>query len=140
MKKLICAALLIFLLVLPAVSDSQEDIAADAVAAAFVQARSEAKLSKLERMGRNKFREKVCKQDWRFASGLINDVRYETATPADLPESARRLAAWQHTGAIAERFGVGVCLVGGGGAGGSKYSVIIVLYESRWDSFLRSFD
>jgi len=40
-------------------------------------------------MGRNTFREKVCRQDMRMPSGRINDVVYETLDPADLSESAK---------------------------------------------------
>ena len=80
MTKLILSALLICLVVSHTVATDQEDVAADSVAAVFLQARQAAHLSKLERMGRNTFREKVCKQDMRFASGLINDVVYESCT------------------------------------------------------------
>jgi hypothetical protein len=98
MTKLIFSALLVFLIVVPTAASDQEDAAADAVAAAFLQVRQAAHLSKLERMGRNTFREKVCKQDMRFPSGWINDVAYETSDPARLPESAQRLATWPDTG------------------------------------------
>jgi len=138
-SKLISLILLFSLLVIPSIANEQEDAAADSVAAAFVQARQAAKLSKLERMGRNKFREKICKKDFRFAAGLISDVRYETATPGELPDSARELARWNHSGAVAARFGVGVCEVDGA-TGQKKFAVIIVLYESRWESFWRAFD
>src|SRR5580704_2724991 len=109
MKNVIFCALLMFLVVLPTIATTQENAAADAVAAAFVQARQAAHLSKLERMGRNTFREKVCKQDMRFASGLIESVRYETSDPAQLPESAQRLATAPDTSKTAARFGLGVC-------------------------------
>ena len=137
--KLISFILLFVVVASPSVANEQEDVAADGVAAAFVQARQAAKLPKLERMGRNKFREKICKNDMRFASGLISDVKYETSSPGDLPDAARELAGWNHSGAVATRFGVGVCEVSGAD-GGKKFSVIIVLYESRWESFLRAFD
>jgi hypothetical protein len=92
MTKLIFSALLIFLIVVPTAASDQEDAAADAVAAAFLQVRQAAHLSKLERMGRNTFREKACKQDMRFPFGWINDVVYETSDPAHLPDPAQRLA------------------------------------------------
>jgi hypothetical protein len=69
MAKLIFSALLILLVVAPTAASDQEDAAADAVATAFLQVRQTAHLSKLERMGRNTFREKLCKQDMRFPSG-----------------------------------------------------------------------
>ena len=138
-KQLICCTLLIFLTALPAIATDQEDAAADAVAAAFVQARQAAHLSKLERMGRNTFREKVCKQDMRFASGLIKDVRYQTPDPAHIPESAERLATEQYASTVVARFGVGVCALNSNSSGPPKYSVLIATYESRWDSFLRFF-
>src|ERR1700759_3255997 len=109
MKNVIFCALLMFLVVLPTIATTQENAAADAVAAAFVQARQAAHLSKLERMGRNTFREKVCKQDMRFASGLIESVRYETSDPARIPESAQRLATEQYQTTVVARFGVGIC-------------------------------
>jgi hypothetical protein len=137
--ELISLILLFSLLVIPAFANLREDAAADAVAAAFVRARQDAKRPELERMGRNKFREKICKKDFRFAAGLISDVKYETSAPGDLPDSARELAAWNHSGAVAARFGVGVCEVDGA-ASGKKFAVIIVLYESRWESFWRAFD
>jgi hypothetical protein len=138
MTKLILYAWLVFLLVVPTVASDREDAAADAVAAAFNQARQTAHLSKLERMGKNAFREKICRRDMRFASGLINDVVYETSDPAHLPESAFRLAAWPDRGKAAVRFGVGVCLVNDS-PGPPKYSVLIATYESRWTSFWRVF-
>ena len=110
-----------------------------AVAAAFVQARQAAHLSKLERMGRNPFREKVCKQDMRFASGLIRDVVYQTSDPAHLPESAQRLATASDTSKTAVRFGLGVCSLNSGSAGQPNYSVVIATYESRAASFWRIF-
>ncbi len=140
MKKLVPFALLILLAVTPALATNQEDAAADAVAAAFAQARQAAHLTKLERMGGNKFREKVCKQDMRFAAGLIKTVRYETFDPAQIPESAQRLATETYTSTIPARFGVGVCAVNSGASGQPKYSVLIATYESRSASFWRSFD
>ena len=105
MKKLI-PALLIFLALLPAIASDQEDAAADAVAAAFTQARQAAHLSRLERMGRNTFLGKVCKEDMRFTSGLIRDVRYQTSDPAYIPESAQRLATAPDTSKTAARLGL----------------------------------
>ncbi len=140
MKKLIPCALLILLAALPTVATDQEDVAADAVAAAFVQARQSAHLPNLERMGRNKFREKVCKQDMRFAAGLIKIVRYETSDPAQIPESAQHLATETYASTIPARFGVGVCVVNSSAAGQPQYSVLIATYLSRSASFWRTFD
>ena len=67
-------------------ASQQEDRAADAAAAAFVQARDAVHLSRLERMGGNTFREKVCKHDLRFASGLILTAQYRTSVPAFYPK------------------------------------------------------
>ncbi|MGA8270699.1 MAG: hypothetical protein WB919_04010 [Candidatus Sulfotelmatobacter sp.] len=115
-----------------------EDKAADAVAAAFMQARDAARVYKLERMGRNKFREKVCKHDLRFASGLILTAQYQTADPGHLPEVAQRLAVHPDDGyRVTTRFGVGVCVVGQNPLGQTVYSVLIATYESPWNSFLR---
>jgi len=139
MTKLIFSALLIFLIVLPTAASDQEDVAADAVATAFLQVRQAAHLSKLERMGRNTFREKVCKQDMRFPSGWINDVVYETSDPAHLPESAQRLATWPDSSKVAARFGLGVCLLRSSSPGQPKYSVLIATYEPRRTSFWRIF-
>ena len=138
MKRLIPCALLIFLIALPTIATDQEDAAADAAAAAFAQVRQAAHLSKLERMGRNPFREQVCNQDMRFSSGLINDVRYQTSDPAHIPESAVRLATAPDTGKTAARFGLGVCSLSGS-VGPPEYSVLIATYESRPASFWRIF-
>ena len=117
----------------------QEDRAADSSAAAFMQARDAAHLSKLERMGRNIFRENACKHDPRFASGLILTSQYQTADPGQLPEVAQRLAAHPDDGyRVTTRFGVGVC-VARNPSGQTVYSVLIATYESRWNSFLRFF-
>lgn len=140
MKKLILCTLLILLAVLPAAATDQEDAAADAVAAAFSQARQAASLPKLERMSRNKFREKVCQQDMRFASGLIKTIRYETFDPAQIPESAQRLATETYQSTTPARFGVGVCVAKDSPAGQLKYSVLIATYESRAASFWQTFD
>jgi hypothetical protein len=136
--KFIVSPLLVLFVVLPTAASEQEDTAADAVATAFVQARQAAHLSKLERMGRNTFREKVCKQDMRFSSGLINDVVYKTSEPAHLPAEAQRLATWPDRGKSAVRFGVGVCLLGNS-SGPTTYSVLIATYESHGTSFWRIF-
>jgi len=140
-KKFISCALLIFLVALAVVATAadQEDAAADAVATAFAQARQAAHLSKLERMGRNAFREKVCKQDMRFASGLIKIVRYQTSDPAHIPESAQRLATERYASTVVARFGVGVCALNGNSPGQPQYAVLIATYESRLDSFWRFF-
>jgi hypothetical protein len=74
-------------------ASQREDRAADSVAAAFVQARDAAHLSELGRMGGNTFREKVCKHDLRFASGVILTTQYETSDPGHLPEVAQQLAS-----------------------------------------------
>jgi hypothetical protein len=116
-----------------------EDTAADAVAAAFVKARQTAALSKLERIDGNALREKACKHDLRFPSGLIGDVFYDASNPAQLPESAVRLAAAPDSGRTVARFVVGVCLSGANPNGQPTYSVLIATYESRWNSFWRIF-
>lgn len=139
MAKLVFSALFIFLTVSATAGSDQEDAAADSVSAAFLQARQAAHMSKLERMGRNTFREKVCKQDMRFTSGFINDVVYQTSDPSLLPDSAQRLAKWPDSGLTAARFGVGVCRLDNVSPGTSKYSVLIATYESRWNSFVRFF-
>ena len=140
MTKFIASVLLIFLAALCVAATSQEDAASDAVAAAFAQARQTAHLPPLERMGRNKFREKICKQDMRFAAGLIKTVRYETDDPAHLPDSAQQLATETYTKTIPARFGVGVCASTDNSSGQPKFSVVIATYESRSASFWRTFD
>jgi len=137
--KIIFATLLIFLTVSLTAASDREDIAADSVASVFLQARQAAHLSKLERIGRNTFREKVCKQDMRFASGLIETVVYQTSDPSLLPDPAQQLATSPDNGKTAARFGVGVCQLGTSSVGSSKYSVLIATYESRWTSFTRIF-
>ena len=139
MMKLIPLILLTLFCALAARATNQEDLAADAVATAFLQARQAAHLPNLERMGRNKFREKVCKHDNRMPSGWINEADYETSDPAELPDSAQRLARWPDTSKVASRFGIGVCMVSGSSPGRAKYSVWIATYESRWTSFWRIF-
>jgi hypothetical protein len=139
MKKLIFGLLLIVLGVLPTLATDQEDAVADAIAAAFVQARQAAHLSNLERMGRNTFREKVCKQDRRFASGLIRVIYYQTSDPAHIPESAQQLASAPDTSKTAARFGLGVCSLNSSSVGQPKYSILIATYESRSASFWRIF-
>jgi hypothetical protein len=117
-----------------------EDRAADSVAAAFVQARNAAHLPKLARIGGNKFRQKVCKRDLRFASGLILTAQYQTSDPGQLPDAARRLAIYPDDGyRVTARYGIGVCAVGKDPSGQTMYSVLIATYESRWNSFLRIF-
>jgi len=118
-------------------SQEQDDKAADAVSATFVEARQAAHLSKLEQMDRNPFRQQVCKHDLRLPSGWINDVQYETSDPARLPDSAQRLAKSLDSYKVAARFGVGVCSLGTDSSGHVIYSVLIATYESRWMSFWR---
>jgi hypothetical protein len=120
-------------------ASQQEDGAADSVAAAFVQARDTAHLSKLRRMGENTFREKVCKHDLRFASGVILTARYETSDPGHLPEVAQQLAVHLDVYRVTSRFGVGACAIGQEPSGKTVYSVLIATYESPWNSFLRFF-
>jgi hypothetical protein len=121
-------------------ASQQEDRAADSVAAAFVQARDAAHLSKLARMGGNSFREKVCKHDLRFASGVILTAQYQTSDPGHLPKVAQQLAVHPDDGyRVTTRFGVGVCAVGQDPSGKTVYSVLIATYESPWNSFLRFF-
>jgi hypothetical protein len=139
MTKLTFSALLIFLSALPSVASDQEDKAADAVAAAFIQARQAAHLSKLERIGRNTFRKRVCEQDMRMPSGWINEIVYQTADPAQLPESAQQLASRPDSSKTAARFGVGVCLLTTSPGERPGFSVLIATYESRWTSFWRIF-
>jgi hypothetical protein len=125
---LICVTVL---LSISASASTQEDAAADAVAAAFINARSAAQLPKLERMGKNTFREKVCKHDMRFSSGLIETSLYETSDPGQLSGSAQKMAVAQWPGRTAARFGIGVCLTGSTSGGKPTYSVLIATYESR---------
>jgi hypothetical protein len=139
MTKLIFSALLIFLSALPSVASDQEDKAADAVGAAFIQARQAAHVSKLERIGRNEFRQRVCEQDMRMPSGWINEVVYQTADPAHLPETAQQLALQPDASKTAARFGVGVCLLTSSPGERPRFSVLIATYESRWTSFWRIF-
>jgi hypothetical protein len=139
MTKPISVAVLILLIVAPTAASDQEDAAADAVATAFLQARQAAHLSKVERMGKNKFREKTCRHDLRLPSGLINDVVYETSDPAQLPESAQKLATSPDSARLTARFGLGVCLLSSSSSGQPRYSVLITTYESHWTSFWRIF-
>jgi hypothetical protein len=138
-RKLIPVTLLILFALMSTAASHQDCAAADAVASAFMQARQAAHLSQLDRMGRNTFRKKVCKQDMRFSSGLIKDVVYQTSDPAQIPESAQRLATWPDTSKTAARFGVGVCSLNTNSVGQPKYSVLIATYESRSASFWRIF-
>ena len=142
MKNLCRLALLIALVLLPAVAIDQEDAVADTIAAAFVQARQAAHLPKLQRIDRNPFREQVCNRDMRFMSGLIRDVVYQTSHPEALPESAQRLARTPDSGKTAVRFGIGVCMMfvtDSPPGSAQKYAILIALYESRWTSFWRNF-
>ena len=121
-------------------ASQQEDGAADSVAAAFVQARDVAHLSKLGRMDGNTFREKVCKHDLRFASGVILTAEYQTFDPVHLPEVAQQLAVHPDDGyRVTTRFGVGACVIGQERSGKTVYSVLIATYESPWNSFVRFF-
>jgi hypothetical protein len=132
-KKALLSVLLISLIALPTVASYQETAAADVVASAFMQVRQTAQQPSLERMRRNTFREQACKGDTNFPHGMIRYVVYQTSDPADLPESAQRLATWPDKYRIVSRFGVGVCLVSD--AGQPKYSIVIAIYRSRWNSF-----
>jgi hypothetical protein len=129
---------LLFSRVLPIVlASDQENAAADAVASAFVKARQEAHLPNLEEMGRNAFRRQVCQRDMHFRPGLIGNVTYQTSDPAHLSEPAQQLATSPDlTKRRAARFGVGVCLISDGGSFEKpKYSVLVAIYLSRWESF-----
>jgi len=133
-------ALLISLLGSLAAAVSQpDDTTADAVAAAFVKARQSAHLSKLTRIGRNPFGEKICKHDMRMGSGLIEDVLYETADPTLLPDVAQNLAEAPDRYRVTARFGIGVCRLSPDASGKTSYSIFIATYESRWTSFWRIF-
>jgi len=89
-RLLICVTVLFSI---SASASAQEEAVADAVAAAFINTPGATQLPKLERMGKNIFRDKVCKHDLSFPSGLINNVRYQTSDPGQLPESAQKLFA-----------------------------------------------
>ena len=140
MKTFVAVGAFVLLASMTVFASQQEDRAADSVAAAFVQARDAAHLSKLGRMDGNAFREKVCKHDLRFASGLILTVQYQTSDPDHLPGVAQRLALRLDDGyRVTTRFGVGACAVGQEPSGKTVYSVLIATYESPWNSFLRFF-
>jgi len=140
MKTFIVIGAFVLLASMAVFASQQEDRAADSVAAAFVQARDAAHLSKLARMDGNTFREKVCKHDLRFASGVILTAQYQTSDPAHLPEVAQQLAVHLDDGyRVTTRFGVGACAVGQEPSGKTVYSVLIATYESPWNSFLRFF-
>jgi len=139
LKRTAFALVLSLLAPLIAVASKPDDTTADAVAAAFVEARQAAHLPKLARIDRNVFGEKVCKHDLRMPSGLIKDVQYETSDPARLPDTARQLATSPNGYKTAARFGVGVCSLGPDSSGKIRYSVLIATYESRWTSFGRIF-
>jgi hypothetical protein len=138
MKRIACV-FAVFLMTVPAIASQQEDAAADPVATAFLQSRQAARLSPLERMDSNIFRQNVCRRDLRLPSGLIGDVIYETSDPTALPQAASRLATRPDSGKVAARFGIGVCMQSADSLGRPKYSVLIATYESGWVSFLRIF-
>lgn len=121
-----------------ALAANPQDVAADATAKAFTDARLAAHLPPLSRMGRNTFGDKVCKHDLRMPSGEIDLARYETSDPSQLPEAAQRLALWQNSEGSrkAARYGIGVCSIAGGNP---RFAVLIAIYESPWDSFVRIF-
>jgi hypothetical protein len=140
MKTVVIIAALVRLAPMAIFASQQEDRAADSVAAAFIHARDAAHLSKLERMGTNGFRQRVCRHDLRFNSGLILTAQYQTSDPGHLPAVAQQLAVHQDDGyRVTTRFGLGVCAVGQDPSGETVYSVLIATYESRWNSFLRIF-
>jgi hypothetical protein len=129
----------VFLISLVAGASKLDDSASDAVSTAFIEARQAVHLSKLSRIGRNSFREKVCKHDLRMPSGLIDDVQYQTSDPTRLPDAASRLAQSPDDYKVAARFGVGVCSLAPDSSGKVTYSVLIAIYESDWTSFWRIF-
>lgn len=140
MKTFVVIGAFVLLASMAVFASQQEDRAADSVAAAFVQARDAAHLSKLGRMDGNTFREKVCKDDLRFASGVILTAQYQTSDPGHLPEIAQHLAVHPDDGyRVTTRFGVGACTIGQEASGKTVYSVLIATYESRWNSFVRFF-
>lgn len=133
------ASALLLVLCFSSFASQQEDAAANAIAAAFSNARQAAHLSRLQRRGENAFRSQVCRNDMRFPSGLIENVTYETSDPNELPLAAQRLAAKPDNGKTAVRFGIGVCLRKTDSSGHPTYSVVIATYESRRTSFWRIF-
>jgi hypothetical protein len=140
MKTLVVIGAFVLLASMVVFASQHEDKVADSVAAAFVQARDAAHLSTLKRMDGNIFREKVCKHDLRFASGVILTTQYKTSDPSHLPEVAQQLAVHLDDGyRVTTRFGVGACAVGQESSGKNVYSVLIATYESPWNSFLRFF-
>lgn len=139
LKGIAFALAVVFVVSLMAVASAPDDKAADAVAAAFIKAREGAHLRSLSKIGRNLFGEKVCKRDLRMPSALIQDVQYETFDPANLPDTAQRLATSPDAYKTATRFAVGVCSLGSDSSGRISYSVLIATYESRWTSFWRIF-
>jgi hypothetical protein len=118
---------------------SQQEDTADSMATAFINARDAAHLPKLRRLSRNTFRKQACTHDLRFPSGLIKDVIYETASPTQLPESARQLAVAPDSGKTAARFGIGVCSIRTDPLGQPIYSIVLATYESPGASFWRIF-
>ncbi len=135
----ITSALAIALVPLVALASQPDSKAADAVSAAFIAARESAHLSRLSRIDGNTFAKQVCTNDLRMPSGWINDVRYKTSDPAQLPDEAQRLARTRDFGKTAARFGVGVCSLGSDSSGKMSYDVLIAIYESKWTSFWRMF-
>jgi hypothetical protein len=124
-----------------ALAANPQDVVADTVANAFADVRIAAHLPALSRMGRNAFGDKVCKHDLRMPSGLIDLAQYETSNPSQFPEAARRLAIWKNSEGSrkATRYGVGVCTLAALADGNPRFAVVIALYESPWDSFVRIF-
>jgi hypothetical protein len=140
MKLFVVIGTFVLLASMAVFASQHEDRATDSVAAAFVQARDAAHLSKLGRMDGNTFREKACKHDLRFASGVILTAEYQTFDPVHLPEVAQQLAVHPDDGyRVTTRFGVGACAIGQERSGKTVYSVLIATYESPWNSFVRFF-
>ena len=140
MKTFVVLGAFVLLASMALFASQQEDMAADSVAAAFVPARDAAHLSKLGRIDGNTFREKACKHDLRFASGVILTAEYRTSDLGHLPEVAQQLAVHPDDGyRVTTRFGVGACAVGQEPSGKTLHSVEIATYESSWNSFLRFF-
>jgi len=148
MKRVICTAILCAVpCILPAQTSSSrlaanpQDVTADVIANAFTDAQLAAHLAPLNRMGRNIFGDKVCKDDLRMPSGLIDLAKYETSDPLRLPEAAQRLAMYQNSKGSrrAVRYGVGVCSLLTSAGANATFAVVIAIYESRWDSFVRIF-
>jgi hypothetical protein len=148
MKRVICTAILCAVAcILPAQTSSSrpspnpQDVAADVIAKAFTDTRLAAQLPPLSRMGRNIFGDKVCRDDNRMPSAFIDWAKYETSDPLQLPEAAQRLAKWQNGKGSrkAVRYGVGVCSLVTSAGANARFAVVIAIYESRWESFVRIF-